>query len=120
MLAAERLHVSLRHVGDHPGLPDAVVDKASTIAATVRRPSFTVAFNSVMSLHGRRGNQPFILRRDDGVVGFTMLQQALDEAMEKAGVPRAVLRYAPHLTVMYGDRFVTEQPLDVEVKWVTA
>lgn len=54
MLAAERLHVSLQHVG----LPEAVVDKASRIAATVRRPTFTVSFNSVMSFRGRPGNQP--------------------------------------------------------------
>lgn len=50
--------------------------------------------------------------------GLTMLQQALGEAMEGAGLARAVPHYAPHLTLMYGDRFVAEQPLEVEVKWV--
>ena len=117
MLAAERLHVSLQHVGDYVGLPDAVVDQASRIAATVCRPAFTVAFNSVTSFRGRPGNQPFVLRGDDGVIGLTMLQQALGEVMEKAGLARAAAHYAPHMTLMYGDRFVAEQSFEAEVKW---
>lgn len=117
MLPVERLHVSLQHVGDFVGLPDTVVGQASRIAASVRRPTFTVAFNCVMSFRGRPGNQPFVLRGDGGTIGLTMLQQALGEAMEKSGLTRAAEHYAPHLTLMYGDRFVAEQPLKAEVKW---
>ena len=117
VLASERLHVSLHHVGDYVGLPDAVTAAAREVAASVRLPAFTVAFNSVSSFRGRPDNQPLVLRGDDGVIGLTMLQQALGAAIEKAGLGRSATHYMPHVTLMYGDRFVADQPLDMEVGW---
>src|SRR5256885_861327 len=66
MLASERLHVALHHVGDYVHLPDAVTAAAREVAATVRLPTFTVAFNCAASLRGRPDNQPFVLRVDEG------------------------------------------------------
>ncbi len=35
----------------------------------------------------------------------------------KGGLSRAVAYCAPHVTLMYGDRFVAEQSLEMEVGW---
>jgi 2'-5' RNA ligase len=117
VLAPERLHVSLHHIGDFVSLPDAVTLAAREVAATVHMPGFTAVFNSVASLRGRRDNQPFVLRGDQGIAGLTMLQQALGTAMEKAGLGHCAAHYSPHETLMYGDRFVADQPLETEVGW---
>lgn len=117
VLAAERLHVSLQLVGDYAGVPDEIVAAAAKVAATIQRSAFTATFKSAVSLRGRADNQPFVLRGNDGVIALTMLQQALGEAMDKAGLGRAPAHHAPHLTLMYGDRFVAEQALEQEICW---
>jgi 2'-5' RNA ligase len=117
VLAPERLHVSLHHVGDYLGVPDAAVTQACEIAAGIRLPAFSVAFNSARSLRGRPDNQPFVVRGDDGVIGLTKLQRRLGAALETAGLGRSAERYAPHVTVMYGDRFVVRQPVEPEIAW---
>lgn len=116
-LAAERLHVSLHHVGDFARPPDqGIVAAARDVAGKLHLPSFAVEFNGAMSFRGRRDNQPFVLHGDDGVIGLAMLQQALSIAMEKAGLGRCASRYSPHITLMYGDRFVADRAVD-PVRW---
>jgi len=115
-LATERLHVSLHHVGDYPHLPGDVVSAARAVAETVRMPAFTVAFNSAASFRGRSDNQPLVLRGDDGIIGLATLQQALGAAMERAGLGRCAARYTPHMTLMYGDRFVADRRVEI-VTW---
>lgn len=116
VLAPERLHVALHHVGDYVGLPDAVTASAREVAEAVRLPAFTVAFSSAASLRGRPDNQPFVLRGNDGVGGLTVLQEALGDAMARAGLGRSAAHYAPHMTLMYGDRFVADRPIE-SVGW---
>lgn len=116
-LVTERLHVSLHHVGDYAHAPDQhTVGLARDVAASVRLPSFAVEFNGAMSFRGRRDNQPFVLHGDDGMIGLAMLQQALGTAMEKAGLGRCAMRYTPHITMMYADRFVADQAVG-PVSW---
>jgi 2'-5' RNA ligase len=115
-LATERLHSTLYHVGDYAGLPQDVVANASDVALSITMPSFTVAFDGAESFRGRPGNQPFVLRGQDGVVGLMMLQQRLASAMDKAGLGRRMPSYTPHMTLMYGDRLVADRRVDM-VSW---
>jgi 2'-5' RNA ligase len=116
-LAAERLHVSLHHVGDFAQPPDqGVVAAVRDVAGRVHLPPFAVEFNGAMSFRGRRDNQPFVLHGDDGMIGLAMLQQALGTAMEKAGLGRCAARYSPHITLMYADRFIADRAID-PVRW---
>ena len=115
-LATERLHSTLYHVGDYAGLPQDVIAKASDVALSVTMPPFTVAFDGAESFRGRPGNQPFVLRGQDGIVGLIMLQQRLASAMEKAGLGRRMPSYTPHITLMYGDRLVVDRRIDT-VTW---
>ena len=111
-LAADRYHVSLHHVGDYAGLPEGVVSAASRAASGAVMPRFAVAFDRAASFRGRPGNQPLVLRGDDGVIGLTMLQDAVGSALEMAGLGPRAPHYTPHLTLLYGDRFVADHPVE--------
>lgn len=115
-LAAERLHATLRPVGDYAGLPQDIVAMAGDVASTVAMPPCTVAFDGATSFRGRPGHRPFVLRGWDGVAGLMMLQQRLGVAMAKAGLGRSAPYYTPHVTLLYGDRLVADRPVDT-VSW---
>ena len=115
-LAIERLHATLHHVSDYAALPRDIVADIGDVASTVAMPPFTVAFDGAGSFRGRPGHRPFVLRGEDGVAGLMMLQQRLGLAMAKAGLGRVVRHYTPHMTLLFGDRFVAERPVDT-VSW---
>src|SRR5713101_613370 len=75
-------------------------------------PRFAVAFDRAASFRGRPGNQPLVLRGDDGVIGLTMLQDAVGTALEMAGLGPPGPHYTPPLTLLYGDRFVADHPVE--------
>lgn len=117
VMVAERLHVSLHHIGDYAQAPDQrIVALARDVAASVRLPAFSVEFNGAMSFRGRPDNQPFVLLGDDGTIGLAMLQQALGTALEKAGLGRCAAHFTPHVTLMYGDRLVADRSVS-PVSW---
>ncbi len=115
-LATERLHVSLHHVGDYAGLPQHIVAAACRVASSVAVRPFTVEFNGAASFRGRPGHQPFVLLGDDGVVGLQALQQRLGGALDAAGLGHAALHYTPHVTLVYGDRFVSDRAVE-PIRW---
>jgi RNA 2',3'-cyclic 3'-phosphodiesterase len=107
-----RFHISLQNLGDYDDLPERVLVKARHAAASVGmvRP-FAVMFDRVASFSGREGHYPLVLRGDDGVVGLTMLHQSLGIAMRRAGL-KARLDFTPHITLLYDDRRIEEQPVE--------
>ncbi|MDR3451342.1 MAG: RNA 2',3'-cyclic phosphodiesterase [Rhodoferax sp.] len=112
-LAPERFHITLHHLGDYVGLPQGIVAAASDAAATVAMPPFEVAFDRAESFFGRPRNRPFVLRAGDGVAALRVFQQTLGEAMKKTGLGRWVEpQYTPHVTLLYDDRHVAEQPIE--------
>jgi 2'-5' RNA ligase len=115
-IATERLHVTLHHVGDFAGLPEGIVAKTCTVASAVSMWPFTVEFNGALSFRGRPGNLPLVLQGDEGVFGLLVLQHRLGRMMENAGLGRANQHYAPHLTLLYGDRFVADEPVK-PIRW---
>src|SRR6185312_3799312 len=44
-LRTERFHITLHHIGDYAGLPQGVVAKAISAAATIAMPPFEVTFD---------------------------------------------------------------------------
>jgi 2'-5' RNA ligase len=118
-LVADRLHVTLHHLGDYVGLPQDTVDAAGKAAAAVAMAPFEVAFDRVVSFDRRPGNRPMVLRGGDGLAALVVLQQSLGAAMKKAGLGRwAKPGYAPHVTLLYDDRCVTEQAVET-IGWTT-
>lgn len=112
-IATQRLHITLHHLGDYAGLPQGVVAAASEAAATVAVSPFEVAFDHAESFLGRPRNRPFVLRGNEGVTALRAFQQTLGEAMKKTGLGRWVERqYTPHVTLLYDDHPVVEQPVE--------
>jgi 2'-5' RNA ligase len=54
LILPEHLHVTLFHLGDWNGLPDAIVEHARTAAGQVALAPFTVTFKRAESFRNRR------------------------------------------------------------------
>jgi RNA 2',3'-cyclic 3'-phosphodiesterase len=117
-LAADRLHVTLNHLGDHAGVPQSVVAAAREAAAALSESSFEVTFDRVMSFRTRGLKQPFVLSGEgEGIAAMMAFQQSLAMAMRKAGLGRWVgTRFKPHMTLLYDDRLVGEQIVE-PISW---
>jgi len=116
LIESPRLHVTLHHLGDYSGLPQDLVDTAMKAAAAVAQPPFEIAFDRVGSFRRPR-NLPLVLRGGDGLAGVTAFQQVLGVAMTQAGLARWVeMRFTPHMTLLYDDRTVEEQPIE-PIRW---
>jgi 2'-5' RNA ligase len=114
-LPAGRLHVSLLDLGEYAGLPKNIVATGCAAAAGVAAPPFDVSFDRAMSFSGKPGSLPLVLR-GNGVVQLTAFQRALGVTMQKAGLGRAKPQYTPHMTLLYGERRIGEQPVET-IEW---
>lgn len=97
-LRAERLHISLHHVGDYRRLREKFVYAARQAGQAVTMPPFDVTLRAAASLDGPP-RRPFVLLGEDGPV-FT-LHERLRIAMSGNGL-RAARRFMPHMTLFYG------------------
>lgn len=112
LIEADRLHVTLHHVGDHPGFPPGLVEQARQAGAALRAQPFEVAFERAESFAGRPRNRPFVLRGEH-LQPLMGLQQALGLEMARAGLGRWVEgRFTPHVTLAYDDRLVPPTPIE--------
>jgi RNA 2',3'-cyclic 3'-phosphodiesterase len=113
LLATGRFHVTLHHLGDFVGLPQAIVATACEAAASVAMPPFDVAFDRAMSFN-RPSNRPFVLRGGAGLAALMPFQQALSTALNHAGLGdgKANAHFTPHVTLLYDDRDVAEQAIE--------
>jgi 2'-5' RNA ligase len=117
-LEAQRLHVTLHHLGDFAGLPQDIIAMACQAAATDAMPPFEITFDRVVSFSRSPAKLPFVLLRGNEVPALTMLQRALGMAMGKAGlkVSHTKSSYTPHVTLLYDDHAVPEQAVET-VAW---
>ncbi|MBC8720938.1 phosphoesterase [Paraburkholderia sp. 31.1] len=105
-LAANRLHVTLRHLGNFAGgLPADVVEAAKRAAAAVSMAPFTVEFDAVASFAKRPRLGPAVLVGEHGVHGLQALHDALEAGLRDDGIePDA--RFTPHVTLAYGMQWI--------------
>jgi RNA 2',3'-cyclic 3'-phosphodiesterase len=117
-LAANRLHVTLQHLGNFAGgLPQAQVDAAIKAAASVRLAPFSVEFDHVLSFALKPRPGPLVLGGGEGVVGLHTLHEALARALQNEGFgdPTAlpnVAHYTPHVTLAYSMPWIAARPVD--------
>jgi 2'-5' RNA ligase len=112
-IATERLHVSLHTVGAWHGLSRAAVRTAKEVGASLSKRPFEIVFDRAMSF---AGNGALVLRAS-GCLALASLHHALGIEMKKAGIGRSVTpRFTPHMTLLYSDRMVKEQPIE-PVRW---
>jgi RNA 2',3'-cyclic 3'-phosphodiesterase len=109
-----RLHVSLFFLGE---LSEQIVRVASEAAAEVRAPAFEVWFDRSASFRGGPGNRPLVLVGDEGLERLKSFRRTLGVAMARKGLRYFAKRdFAPHVTLLYADRNVEEQPIE-PVRW---
>jgi 2'-5' RNA ligase len=129
LVPRECLHVSLLFLGRGS---EQVVRRACGAVAGVRTTPFEVSFDRTASFRGRPGNRPFVLMGDDTLDRLKSLGQALDAAIAERGLDqkgigqkgldqkgldhRARRDFTPHVTLLYGDRAVDEQPV-APIRW---
>ncbi|OOG39847.1 2'-5' RNA ligase family protein [Polaromonas sp. A23] len=119
-LKTERFHVTLHHLGDYAGLPQDLVDVACAAAASIAAAPFDVTFDRAASFSTAPRNRPFVLRGGDGVASLIAFQQTLGDALKKTVLGRwAKPAYTPHVTLLYDDRGVPEQPVPA-VSWTAS
>lgn len=101
-LRPERLHVTLHHLGDFVQPPtEDLVARTRLAAAGLTLAPFDVAFDQVVSFHGRRDHRPFVLVGEDSVAALMAFQAALTEALQRTGVPVPRGQFKPHVTLLY-------------------
>ncbi|HVI59959.1 MAG TPA: 2'-5' RNA ligase family protein [Luteimonas sp.] len=115
---ADRLHVTLFHLGDYHGLPMDLVDEATQAAGKVAMSPFETGFDSASSFAGRPRNRPFVLRGDEaGTAGIAGLHAALGERLKATRLAQwARPGFVPHVTLLYDERTVESQPIE-PVAW---
>ncbi|HJU07993.1 MAG TPA: RNA 2',3'-cyclic phosphodiesterase [Rhodanobacteraceae bacterium] len=107
-IPANRVHITLHHLGDHCGLPESLIETASSAAAGIAMPPFQVALDCVGNFPGR-GKRPCVLRSGaaDANQVLHALQSDLGARLRDAGLGRHVeRRFTPHVTLLYDEREV--------------
>lgn len=112
-LPPERFHVTLFHLGDYVGLPEALVRTATEAAATLTAQPFEVGFDRAGSFTGKAGKLPLVLRGGAGVEQLKVFQQNLGTALQRAGLGRHVgTQFVPHVTLLYDVTAVAEEAVE--------
>ncbi|HWD57516.1 MAG TPA: 2'-5' RNA ligase family protein [Stellaceae bacterium] len=110
-------HVSLLFAGYHGQMPPATLDAFIRAAGTVAMPRFRIGFDWAASLR-HTGKRPLVLRGDDGVSGLLWLRDRLVAATMDVvgGIPAARSNFTPHLTLLYDEAEIREEPVE-EIGW---
>ena len=118
-LRADRLHVTLHHLGDHAGLPESVVAAAGVAAAKLDTPPLEVSFDCVASFTGHAHKRPCVLRsgKEDANPALFALQRTLGERLGVAGLGRHVeRRFTPHVTLFYDEQVLAPEAVP-PIEW---
>ena len=120
LLRPESLHVSLLFAGYHGRMPPQTLDALIEAAGTVVMPWFRVGFDRVVSFRNT-GKRPLVLGGDDGVSGLIWLRDRLVAAtMDVAGgIPTARGAFTPHLTLLYDEADIGEEPVE-DISWTVS
>ncbi len=118
-VAANRLHISLNHLGEYSSLPVAFIDAVRDAVSKLKAPSFIVSLNRIMAFEKRSGPRPLVLTGDDGLAGIFMMHQIIHGMLAKAGLMHgAEARILPHLTLLReNDDYVWGEDFIEPVSW---
>jgi len=118
-LGAEFLHVSLAHVVDSPEFPQATVDAAINVAASVQMPPFEIVFDRGMSFRKPKSRQPLVLCAVPDDAGVVLLERRIATALAMASVGGRMIKagFTPHLTIGYDEHRVAEFLLVEKIRW---
>jgi 2'-5' RNA ligase len=111
-LKAERLHMTLHHVGDYERLSTALLYRAKLAGKAVSEGQFELSLCSIRSFPpapNKPNRRPVVLLGDGQPL--RTLFHTLGHAMRKNRL-KAAADFEPHVTLSYGPQFVPEQPIE--------
>lgn len=113
---AQRYHLTLHFLGDYPGLPETLVQRAMEAAATLRSPRFELRLEEASSFRDR--SIPWWLGPAQASAPLRQLWRDLREALQARSVPYDTRqRLVPHVTVLRdATQFLAPTPVPV-VSW---
>lgn len=112
---AARMHITLHHLGDFVGVPQRIVDFATTAAAAVAVAPFEVTFDRATSFGGNPKALPFVLLGGENLA-LKAFQKTLGGAMAKALLPPDA-QFTPHVTMLRDPVSAPEQPI-APITWM--
>jgi RNA 2',3'-cyclic 3'-phosphodiesterase len=116
-LASDRLHVTLFHLGDYVGeAPPEIVAAAVRAGDAVKASPFAVSFDRAVSFRRQR-KAPLVLRGSGDNASLMAFHRDVGAAMMQVGLAQWMNpRFTPHVTLLYDDCNVAEQPVE-PVSW---
>jgi 2'-5' RNA ligase len=115
LIHADRVHITLHHLGDYVGLPNDMVSKGALAGDAVTAAPFEVVFDRAASFANRPGNNPFTLQGGEGLSALIAFQKVLGEKMAGAAL-RHDKSFTPHVTLLYDRQVVPEQAI-TPISW---
>ena len=125
-LLADRLHITLHHLGDYVGLPDGLIDRASQAAAKINASPFDVTFERVSSFGRKSRNRPIVLlgnqTESGGLTDLMAFQKVLYTQMCLTGlqgekqIALQNVNFIPHTTLLYDKTDVPDQVIE-PIRW---
>ncbi|MDB5964922.1 MAG: 2-5 ligase [Polaromonas sp.] len=119
MLALDRLHLTLDHLGDFNDFPEDIVAGACSAAGTVRAAPFTISLGHVVSFGRNSVKFPLVLKESALVnTELALFRQGLWRALAEGGVPGPArgAAFTPHVTLLYDPQRIAEQEV-APVHW---
>jgi 2'-5' RNA ligase len=108
LTAPDHLHVTLFSLG---GLPQPLIATACEAVAEIKAEPFDVSFDRTVSFRGRVGSRPFVLAGESGLRRLKSFRRSLASAMMRKGLQLMAHRdFTPHVTLLFDDRAVEENP----------
>jgi RNA 2',3'-cyclic 3'-phosphodiesterase len=110
-ISADRLHITLHFLGEIGDLPENVVAQAIDVARLVRAAPFEVTLDRVMTFYSSKKTQfPVILGSTRSSPELVAFQKNLGAMLKQAGMDNKLRGFTPHLTLLYDEHGVKEQP----------
>ncbi|SAK73941.1 2'-5' RNA ligase [Caballeronia glebae] len=108
-IPADRLHLTLHHLGAFAGVPADVAAQARAAASQIALPSIDVTLDRIESFSGRRAKRALVLS-GDVTESLDALEQTLGAALQAAGIVLSRHpHFAPHVTLLYDEHRVARQ-----------
>jgi RNA 2',3'-cyclic 3'-phosphodiesterase len=114
LLDERRCHLTLQHLGNHFGFPEARVRDALDAAAQVEQPAFNLRLDRALTFTGRGAAsrpRPCVLTMSSEAE-VRALHRSLGLAMCACGVPARARAFTPHITLLYDAAVVAERAIE--------
>jgi 2'-5' RNA ligase len=111
MLAADRYHISLFSFGEYHGLPRNLVPEVMKAAAAVEVPPFDAVLDRAMSFSGGK-KRPLVLCGGDNVAMLIAFHRVASTGMQRFRLGRSKPQFMPHVTLLYDEQMIEEQPIE--------